>query len=194
MDYAIISTFNFKGQDVRFAFNDDDTFIFIEDSEKLHHFFSATFSPKLMDPKDIITISVKEPGKDPEEHKVASIFGSGVFHFCSHWEGTDTYWEIYHWLYGVKNSNSEYKWFMKENAARYHDPKFRRETLEQACKFKNLAEQMVLKERFFIDMMSKSADKETTFDCLGSTMEPESAWDHVDSTIPKEAPNEAPIA
>ena len=39
MQSTIISVFNFKGHDVRFAFDKDEAYIFVEDGKKLEHLF-----------------------------------------------------------------------------------------------------------------------------------------------------------
>ena len=194
MREPIIAQFKFKDQDVRFAFDDDDTYIFIEDAQKLHDNFGDEMLSTILAPEDIITISVKEPNKEPQEHKVVSIFRSRLFSISSHLKDSDTYWEINHWLYGVMGTNSEYKWFKKDNADRYSDPEFREKHLAHAYKMRGYAEQMVLKEQFFIDLMSKAADEEVTYEFLDPEDKTESPLARYGRANQKKASNEAPIA
>lgn len=184
MEYAIVETIDYQGQTVRCAFDHDETYIFIEDAGKLHYDFSEKFLRERMDPEDVKTIVVKGPNADPQEHLVVSIEESRLFSFASHWETTDTYWELYLWLHDVMTTNYEYRKFLKDNAERYRDKEFRLKHLDHAYKFRNFAETMVLKEQFFIDTLSKSADDETTFEFLNPGM----------GNTKQEAPNEASIA
>ena len=164
MQSTIISVFNFKGHDVRFAFDEDEAYIFVEDGRKLEHLFikrdpTLTFKPMVC--KRII---VNEQGKEPQEHLVASVHRAKLFGECEHYPKANEFFYFYLWLWGVVcQAHREYVYLRKDNGDKYHAPEFRQELIRNAERAKDHAENRIEIEQFIIDELGKSKDEEVTF-------------------------------
>ncbi len=100
MQSTIISVFNFKGHDVRFAFDKDEAYIFVEDGKKLEHLFIEDDPTLVFDPVISKKITVNQPGKIPQEHWVAPII-TKLFAQCDHYPKAEEWFYFTIWLHEV---------------------------------------------------------------------------------------------
>ena len=164
MESTVITKFNYKGHDVRFAFDEDEAYIFVEDGEKLEHLFIKRDPALTFKPVACKRITVNEPGKEPKEHLVASAHRAKLFGECEHYPKANEFFYFYLWLWGVVcQAHREYVYLRQDHGERYYAPEFRQELLQNAKRAKDHAENRIEIEQFIIDELSKSQDEEVTF-------------------------------
>ena len=193
MKYAIISTFNFKGQDVRVAF-DDDAYIFLEDAERLHHLLSEKSLIDLINPKDIFTIIATEKGKAPQEQKVFPFYKMEGYIGNPPDIAAESYDKFQIFIWGVEMATIHLKNLISNQFVDLKDPATRDEMLEKAYRSQFSAQVDVISADFFIDFWSRPLEEVITFEYLEPGAIPASRWSCVNGGIRMEATNETPIA
>jgi hypothetical protein len=172
MKSTAITVFKYKGHDVRFAFDEDEAYIFVEDGKKLEHLFIKKDPALVFEPKIAKKIIVREPGKDPKEQWVASIYRGDLFSKCHHYPKTDEWGYFIIWLLGViRRAHREYVYLRNDNGTKFCDQDFRKEVIDNARSSKLNAENRVEIEQFFIDELSKSPGEEVTFTFIDPKVE-----------------------
>jgi hypothetical protein len=100
MSSTVISVFEYKGHAVRFAFDEDEAYIFVEDGKKLEHLFVEDDPTLVFDPVSTKTISIGTSGGNLQDHKVAPM-KTKLFAQCNHYPKAEEWFHFTIWLHKV---------------------------------------------------------------------------------------------